>query len=182
MATSHDPATQAGHWAHVISEPRIQYLRIGASTGSVMRAMTNNRDGRPGRPHYGQRIIFTGPDGVGDYRPRLCDFPRYIGEGSVSAEATGDLSYLWRPAPHTPPAHMSRDSYAGGVGWGWHYNQLLNQDVLLSNMQIKEEDRNSLTNSSAEEASQRQWALTTDGPPSLRMQQLPFNFTFCVTF
>uniref|UniRef100_A0A8C6T5Z2 Uncharacterized protein n=1 Tax=Neogobius melanostomus TaxID=47308 RepID=A0A8C6T5Z2_9GOBI len=140
MATSHDPATQAGHWAHVISEPRIQYLRIGASTGSVMRAMTNNRDGRPGRPHYGQRIIFTGPDGVGDYRPRLCDFPRYIGEGSVSAEATGDLSYLWRPAPHTPPAHMSRDSYAGGVGWGWHYNQLLNQDVLLSNMQIKKTD------------------------------------------
>ncbi|KAK7922635.1 hypothetical protein WMY93_009537 [Mugilogobius chulae] len=101
----------------------------------VQREMSNNRDSQ----HYGQRIIFTGPDGVGDYRSRLCDFPRYIGEGGASTEATGDLGYLWRAAPQTPP-HRSRDSYVGGVGWAWHYNQRLNQDALLSNMQIKRTD------------------------------------------
>uniref|UniRef100_A0A3B4AJF9 Uncharacterized protein n=1 Tax=Periophthalmus magnuspinnatus TaxID=409849 RepID=A0A3B4AJF9_9GOBI len=89
--------------------------------------------------HYketGKCFFLPGPDGVGDYRPRLCDFPQYIGEGGGSSEATGDLGYLWRAAPHTLP-HRSRDSYVGGVGWGWYYNQSLNQDALLSNMQIK---------------------------------------------
>uniref|UniRef100_A0A3B3I7Q9 Uncharacterized protein n=1 Tax=Oryzias latipes TaxID=8090 RepID=A0A3B3I7Q9_ORYLA len=84
----------------------------------------------------GQRMIFTGPDGVGDYRPKLTDFPHHIGVGPVSHEATGDLGYLWRAAPHAPPT-TARHSYIGEVGWGWQYNQQLNQSTLLSNMQIK---------------------------------------------
>ncbi|XP_078809983.1 protein SPMIP2 isoform X1 [Oryzias latipes] len=81
-------------------------------------------------------VEVKGPDGVGDYRPKLTDFPHHIGVGPVSHEATGDLGYLWRAAPHAPPT-TARHSYIGEVGWGWQYNQQLNQSTLLSNMQIK---------------------------------------------
>ncbi|KAF7228622.1 hypothetical protein G4P62_000587 [Nothobranchius furzeri] len=88
------------------------------------------------RSQYGQRMIFTGPDGVGDYRPRSNYFPLYIGVGAASPGATKDLNYLWRAAPHSHPLR-ARQSYVGEVGWGWQYNQQLNNDALLSNMQIK---------------------------------------------
>ncbi|XP_034037985.1 uncharacterized protein C4orf45 [Thalassophryne amazonica] len=87
-------------------------------------------------PQRGQRMIFTGPGGVGDYRPRSNYFPGYIGIGATSPQATSDLSYLFRSAPHGPspgPKH----SHVGEVGWGWQYNQLLNREALHSNMQIK---------------------------------------------
>ncbi|MED6245176.1 hypothetical protein ATANTOWER_032590 [Ataeniobius toweri] len=87
-------------------------------------------------PQYGQRIIFTGPDGIGDYRPRSKYIPLYIGVGTTSREATSDLRYLFRAAPQAPPP-VPRQSCVGEVGWGWQYNQLLNGDRLLSNMQIK---------------------------------------------
>ncbi|XP_042274531.1 protein SPMIP2 [Thunnus thynnus] len=87
-------------------------------------------------PHHGQRMIFTGPDGIGDYRPRSNYFPQYIGVGASSPEATGDLSFLCRAAPNAPPP-IPRQSFVGEVGWGWQYNQLLNSGTLLSNMQIK---------------------------------------------
>ncbi|XP_026213929.1 uncharacterized protein C4orf45 isoform X2 [Anabas testudineus] len=95
-----------------------------------------NSEEAAGRPQYGQRILFTGPDGIGDYRPRADYFPGYIGVGTSTPEATGDLSYLCRAAPNAPPL-MPRQSYVGEVGWGWQYNQLLNSGTLLSNMQIK---------------------------------------------
>ncbi|XP_018534949.1 uncharacterized protein C4orf45 [Lates calcarifer] len=98
--------------------------------------MMRNSEAAAGGPQYGQRMIFTGPDGIGDYRPRSNYFPRYIGVGASSPEATGDLSYLCRAAPHAPPP-MPRQRYVGEVGWGWQYNQLLNSGTLLSNMQIK---------------------------------------------
>ncbi|KAF3694177.1 putative protein C4orf45 [Channa argus] len=78
----------------------------------------------------------SGPDGIGDYRPRLNYFSQHIGVGASSPEATGDLSYLFRAAPQAP-LPMPRKSHVGEVGWGWRYNQLLNSGTLLSNMQIK---------------------------------------------
>uniref|UniRef100_A0A8C5E3Q3 Uncharacterized protein n=1 Tax=Gouania willdenowi TaxID=441366 RepID=A0A8C5E3Q3_GOUWI len=76
------------------------------------------------------------PDGVGDYRPRSGYFLQHIGVGAASPEATGDLGYLWRAAPDVHPA-QPRCSFVGEVGWGWHYNQLLNSRTLVSDMQIK---------------------------------------------
>ncbi|KAM8910443.1 protein SPMIP2 [Spinachia spinachia] len=87
-------------------------------------------------PHVGQRMLFTGPGGIGDYRPRSNYFPRCTGVGASSPEATGDLSYLCRAAPHGPPP-TPRHSRVGEVGWGWQYNHLLNRGALLSNTQIK---------------------------------------------
>ncbi|XP_041845988.1 uncharacterized protein C4orf45 [Melanotaenia boesemani] len=98
--------------------------------------MMQKGDTASGGIQCGQRMIFTGPDGVGDYRPRSNYFSQYIGVGSTSPETTGDLSYLCRAAPNTHPI-MPRQSYVGEVGWGWQHNQLLNRGTLLSNMQIK---------------------------------------------
>ncbi|XP_072251376.1 protein SPMIP2 [Leuresthes tenuis] len=98
--------------------------------------MMRKGDTAPEGPPCGQRMIFTGPDGIGDYRPRSNNFSQYIGVGASSPEATGDLSYLCRGAPQAHPP-MPRQSYVGEVGWGWQYNQLLNSETLLSNMQIK---------------------------------------------
>ncbi|XP_044060982.1 uncharacterized protein C4orf45 [Siniperca chuatsi] len=98
--------------------------------------MMQKSEAAAGGPQHGQRMIFTGPDGIGDYRPRSNYFPRYIGVGTSSPEATGDLSYLCRAAPHAPPP-MPKHSHVGEVGWGWQYNQLLNSETLHSNMQIK---------------------------------------------
>ncbi|XP_054872827.1 uncharacterized protein C4orf45 [Amphiprion ocellaris] len=98
--------------------------------------MTQNNEAALEGPQHGQRMIFTGPDGIGDYRPRSNYFSRYIGVGAASPEATGDLGYLCRAAPHAHPP-MPRQAYVGEVGWGWQYNQLLNSGTLLSNMQIK---------------------------------------------
>ncbi|XP_019959374.2 protein SPMIP2 [Paralichthys olivaceus] len=101
--------------------------------------MKGDREAAEGGSHCGRRMIFTGPDGIGDYRPRSNYFPWYIGEGASSPEATGDLGYLSRAAPHAP-SPRPRQSYVGEVGWGWQYNQLLNSGTLLSNMQIKKTD------------------------------------------
>ncbi|XP_062856065.1 protein SPMIP2 [Trichomycterus rosablanca] len=84
----------------------------------------------------GQRIIFTGPDGIGDYRPRLGDFHHSVGIGALSPEATKDLNYLFRAAPCAPPL-LSKNFYVGGVGWGIHHGYTLNANSLLSNKQIK---------------------------------------------
>ncbi|XP_051276641.1 uncharacterized protein C4orf45 [Dicentrarchus labrax] len=113
---------------------------------------------------HGHRMVFTGPDGIGDYRPRSNYFPRYIGVGTSSPEATGDLSYLCRAAPHAPPP-MPRQSCVGEVGWGWQYNQLLNSGTLLSNMQIKKTDiRTALEDRVTHRFQSKQKNMTDDSP------------------
>lgn len=79
---------------------------------------------------------FVGPDGIGDYRVRLCDFPHSIGIGALSSGATGDLNYLFRPAP-CAPALLPKHFYVGEVGWGIEHGLRLNARTLLSNTQIK---------------------------------------------
>ncbi|XP_038611190.1 uncharacterized protein C4orf45 homolog [Tachyglossus aculeatus] len=68
-------------------------------------------------PTVGTRMIFTGPDGIKDYRPKIPDFTRFIGDKPPALGATSELKYLWRPAPMKcfTPAH--RSSYVGEIGW-----------------------------------------------------------------
>ncbi|XP_028658483.1 uncharacterized protein C4orf45 [Erpetoichthys calabaricus] len=84
----------------------------------------------------GQRILFTGPDGIGDYKVKRCDFPHSVGVGSKLPEATSELSYLCRAAPGTPTP-MPKQCYVGGVGWGVEDFYMLNMRTLNSNMQLK---------------------------------------------
>ncbi|XP_056328805.1 uncharacterized protein C4orf45 [Danio aesculapii] len=74
----------------------------------------------------GQRILFTGPDGIGDFRPRLDFFPRSIGIGSLSPDATSDLGFLFRAAPNAPPP-LAKHRHTGELGWGLQFSTLLNR-------------------------------------------------------
>ncbi|XP_022520300.1 uncharacterized protein C4orf45 isoform X1 [Astyanax mexicanus] len=98
----------------------------------MKKGCNHDRQATPGV--FGQRIMFTGPDGVGDYRASLNDFPHIIGEGPLSPEATGDLTYLYRAAPEAS-APLPRQCYVGGVGWAVEYSSTLNTTPSLSNMQ-----------------------------------------------
>ncbi|KAL0974327.1 hypothetical protein UPYG_G00218890 [Umbra pygmaea] len=111
-----------------------------------------------GKPHKasGQRMLFTGPDGIGDYRARLIDSTRYTGVGPLSSEATGDLSYLCRPSPCQPPP-MPRQSYVGEVGWGLKYHQQLNRETLLNNKQIKRTEFRSMLEDRVTHRYQNPW-------------------------
>ena len=80
--------------------------------------------------------MITGPDGIGDYKPRAIDFPQYIGEGPMAQGETSDLNYLWRPAP-AASFPKPKQCYVGAVGWGLQYNWALNKSTMQSNMQIK---------------------------------------------
>ncbi|XP_063044089.1 protein SPMIP2 [Engraulis encrasicolus] len=84
----------------------------------------------------GQRMIFTGPDGIGDYRTKQYDFKGFIGIGPKSPESTGDLDYLFRAAPGTPP-QLPKDHYVGGVGWGVQYCGAINANALHSAHRFK---------------------------------------------
>ncbi|OCT99658.1 uncharacterized protein C4orf45 [Xenopus laevis] len=84
----------------------------------------------------GQRMLYTGPDYIRDYRPKLPDFTSYIGEVMAPRESTGDVSYLCRAAPGTP-SPLPKESYVGGIGWGVSDFSYLNRRQLLNSYQIK---------------------------------------------
>ena len=55
---------------------------------------TNSFDGE--RKKRAGAVVFTGPDGLSDYRTTLLE-PGYIGHTERSPDATGKVDYLWRP-------------------------------------------------------------------------------------
>ncbi|XP_048032669.1 uncharacterized protein LOC125259232 [Megalobrama amblycephala] len=84
----------------------------------------------------GQRMLFTGPDGIGDFRPRLDYFPRSIGIGPLSPDATSDLNYLFRPAADASPS-LPKHRCTGEVGWGLQYSTALNRRTVINNKQYE---------------------------------------------
>ncbi|KAF4104967.1 uncharacterized protein C4orf45 [Onychostoma macrolepis] len=98
----------------------------------VQQDTTASQADRETQSSSGQRILFTGPDGIGDFRPRLDYFPRSIGIGPLSPDATSDLNYLFRSAPDaTPP--LPKHCYVGEVGWGLQYSTALNRPTVNNN-------------------------------------------------
>ncbi|XP_007671238.1 uncharacterized protein C4orf45 homolog [Ornithorhynchus anatinus] len=98
--------------------------------------MTSLAYRQPISPTVGTQMIFTGPDGIKDYRPKIHDFTRFIGEKPPALDVTSELRYLWRPAPRNcfTPAH--RSNYVGEIGWA--ANQLgFHQMNLQSGKNIK---------------------------------------------
>ncbi|XP_077466429.1 protein SPMIP2 [Stigmatopora argus] len=87
----------------------------------------------------GQRIIFTGPNGIGNYRPKRVCSPQFVEMGPWSPVATSNLSYLWRAAPHAPPP-LAKQGFVGEVGWCWQYSSALNDSTLRSGMQIRKSE------------------------------------------
>ncbi|XP_039175305.1 uncharacterized protein C4orf45 homolog [Crotalus tigris] len=78
----------------------------------------------------GKRIIYTGPDGTGNYQPKVLDYCHYIGSKSSPVEGTSDAKYLWRPAPSNPPPWMHRHWFVGEIGWRTKKFGSLNQTGL----------------------------------------------------
>ncbi|XP_053258955.1 uncharacterized protein C4orf45 homolog isoform X1 [Podarcis raffonei] len=66
----------------------------------------------------GNRMIFTGPDGLRNHRSRLPETTLYIGGATAPVEGTSEAAYLWRPAPRNPPPWYHRCCYVGEIGWG----------------------------------------------------------------
>ncbi|KAK2160752.1 hypothetical protein LSH36_127g07034 [Paralvinella palmiformis] len=58
-----------------------------------------------------------GPYGVRDYNSEECREHRYVGEGTMSAEGSSQVNYLWH-APEGVPFPRSRSHKVGEVGWG----------------------------------------------------------------
>ncbi|XP_032870478.1 uncharacterized protein C4orf45 homolog [Amblyraja radiata] len=93
----------------------------------------SNRSANPGRAP----VVFTGPNASSNYRTKHADYPYYIGESRyISPESTGDLNYLYRPAP-CASFQKRRDSDVGEIGWGQCLGHYLNRTNLFSGMQIK---------------------------------------------
>ncbi|XP_025028244.1 uncharacterized protein C4orf45 homolog [Python bivittatus] len=65
----------------------------------------------------GKRTVYTGPDGTGNYQPKVLDYCHYIGATSSPVEGTSDAKYLWRPAPSNPPPWIHRHCFVGEIGW-----------------------------------------------------------------
>ncbi|KAF7707023.1 uncharacterized protein LOC124386372 [Silurus meridionalis] len=128
MVTRGDPPQQCASTLSLYSP--------GARSRWLIEEM-NRKDWRtePAHQETGQ-ILFSGPDGIGNYRVRQYDFHNSIGIVDLPAEATGDLNYLFRPASGAPPP-LPRHCYVGEVGWGIMYGFQLNARTLLSNHQLK---------------------------------------------
>ncbi|XP_069487445.1 protein SPMIP2 [Ambystoma mexicanum] len=85
----------------------------------------------------GQRILYTDPDGAGDYKTRQYDFTSYIGDKEPSRESTTDVRHLNRAAPGTF-APRYKHEYPREIGWSLQeHERHLNRDNLLSGMQIQ---------------------------------------------
>ncbi|XP_074085151.1 protein SPMIP2 [Macrotis lagotis] len=86
----------------------------------------------------GKRMIFTGPDAVKDYKAKLPDNTRYIGEKRPVLEATSELDYLWRPAPNRSFTAREKHSYVGEIGWGIPQFNFINQSRLETGVHLKQ--------------------------------------------
>ncbi|XP_006892853.1 PREDICTED: uncharacterized protein C4orf45 homolog [Elephantulus edwardii] len=81
--------------------------------------------------------ILRGPDYIKDHLPKLHEDPCYIGEKRPIAEKTGDLKYLWRPAPHLSLPAKYKHNYVGEIGWGIPEYDFISRSNLKSNFHIK---------------------------------------------
>ena len=96
---------------------------------------------------HGQRILFTGPDGIVDQTMRIEPEHRYIGIGTMSAEGTSELDYLYRPGPNQINQQTKKEEpywalkrkheTIGGIGWG-------HQDARFLNKKLSHEANNHL--------------------------------------
>merc|ERR1711974_276047 len=82
---------------------------------------------------YGQRILFTGPDGMCDQTMKIENEHRYIGIGTMSKEGTSELDFLCRQGPNPPGqsyfAMKRKHQTLGAIGWGHEDATFLNRKL-----------------------------------------------------
>ncbi|XP_012939618.1 uncharacterized protein C4orf45 [Aplysia californica] len=90
------------------------------------------------------------PDGLRDYRPHMITDPHQVGVGDQSTEHSGDVAYVFRPAPGTPMPRP-RSCIPGEIGWGiptltdWATPNT-GQQIMLGNFRQIAEDRSTHEN------------------------------------
>uniref|UniRef100_G3WD96 Uncharacterized protein n=1 Tax=Sarcophilus harrisii TaxID=9305 RepID=G3WD96_SARHA len=85
----------------------------------------------------GRRIIFTGPDGIKDYKAKCPANTTYTGEKRPVLGATSDLNYLWRAAPKRSFAPIQKHFYVHEIGWGIPELSCINESRLTTGVNIK---------------------------------------------
>ncbi|XP_006181357.2 uncharacterized protein C4orf45 homolog [Camelus ferus] len=94
----------------------------------------------PASATVGKRMVFTGPDYVKDYLPKVPQHTAYIGEKRPALEKTGDLQYLWRPASNRSLPAKYKSEYVGEIGWGIPQYGFINRTRLQTGFHIKHEE------------------------------------------
>ncbi|XP_002737545.1 protein SPMIP2-like [Saccoglossus kowalevskii] len=79
-------------------------------------------------------VLFTGPDGIDDYRVNVVRDGRHVGIGTMSREGSSELKYLYRAALRTPHPRP-KSSQVGEIGWG--IPSYTDRRLLRTGMQIK---------------------------------------------
>ncbi|XP_070545047.1 protein SPMIP2-like [Ptychodera flava] len=110
----------------------LPFSRRSSSTSATSNATWRAKYG--GRAMGKGAVLFTGPDGIGDYRVQVVTNDRYVGIGTMSQEGCSEAKYLYRAAPGTPHPRP-RSTRVGEIGWGipWYTDRQL----LRTGMQIK---------------------------------------------
>ncbi|XP_053453879.1 uncharacterized protein C4orf45 homolog [Nycticebus coucang] len=86
--------------------------------------------------------VNSGPDYIKEHLPKIHPHTSYIGENRPVLEKTGNLQYLWRPAPHRSMPARYKHEYVGGIGWGVQKYNFINKSRLESGFHIKDGELN----------------------------------------
>jgi len=82
---------------------------------------------------HGQRILFTGPDGMKDQEMNITEQQRYIGIGTMSKEGTSELDFIYRQGPipkgKSHFAMKRKNQQIGSIGWGHQDAEFLNRKM-----------------------------------------------------
>merc|ERR1711934_15870 len=110
---------------------------MGSSSKVIMKQIDRGTldafDPTPSK-NFGQRILFTGPDGICDQKMQIKTEHRYVGIGTMSKEGTSELDYLYRQGPLDTSkeaywAMKRKNAHNGGIGWGVHDAPFLNRKL-----------------------------------------------------
>ncbi|NP_689756.2 protein SPMIP2 [Homo sapiens] len=95
---------------------------------------------KPTSTTVGKQMIFTGPDYIKDYLPKIHQHTSYVGEQHLALEKTGDLRYLWRPASNRSLPAKYKHEYVSEIGWRIPQYNFINKSRLGSGFHIKYEE------------------------------------------
>ncbi|KAK3101087.1 hypothetical protein FSP39_000844 [Pinctada imbricata] len=65
---------------------------------------------------YSGPVLFTGPDGLSDYKAKPCPDFQMTGIGERSREVTSQMDYLSRPPPGAK-FPLAKNGRIGEIGW-----------------------------------------------------------------
>ncbi|XP_030866080.1 protein SPMIP2 isoform X2 [Gorilla gorilla gorilla] len=116
---------------------------------------------KPTSTTVGKQMIFTGPDYIKDYLPKIHQHTSYVGEQHLALEKTGDLRYLWRPASNRSLPAKYKHEYVGEIGWGVPQYNFINKSRLESGFHIKYEELSQASLDSITHRYQNPWYISS---------------------